>query len=382
MHSETDVLIIGAGIAGCTAAIALADQYRITLIDKKAEPMDRIGESLVPAARRIMRQLDLIQNQEEERDPTLWIRSPGMQSYWGSDKVRYIDHLFNPDGCVFNLDRGAFETFLRAQAVERGVKGLWPVAYYTSIYDDSKWKVIVRSDGPHSHAKTHCISARYVIDSSGRQSRFARSRKIRRDSLDNLITCWASMTDETNNKMSTISAGEKGWWYSASVPDSRRVMAYQTDIDLIDRRAFSDESYFVSLVKANKEMNFLFQRTAGPLHLRGSVSSNSTKLQKIAGKQWVALGDAAMSFDPLSSQGMFHAMASAMLLKDLINHYDCIRKPSVGNIELFQREYTSQMDRVWQQYLRHHSMYYRSEQRWKDRPFWKRRSEMQPVDSR
>src|SRR5690606_41851605 len=87
LHTETDVLVIGAGIAGCIAAISLSDRYRITLIDKLAGPVDRIGESLVPAARRILKKLNLLTD-VQDTNADLWIESPGMQSHWRSEERR------------------------------------------------------------------------------------------------------------------------------------------------------------------------------------------------------------------------------------------------------------------------------------------------------
>ncbi|WP_248290989.1 FAD-dependent oxidoreductase [Pseudoalteromonas arctica] len=63
---QTDVVIIGAGVAGCIAALALCDSYQVTLIDKSEMPEERIGECLAPAARRILQQLDLLTEFEHQ----------------------------------------------------------------------------------------------------------------------------------------------------------------------------------------------------------------------------------------------------------------------------------------------------------------------------
>jgi len=61
-------LIVGGGIAGCIAAISLIEFYEVTLIDKLAIPKEKIGESLAPAAQRILKKLNLLDDLEQETD--------------------------------------------------------------------------------------------------------------------------------------------------------------------------------------------------------------------------------------------------------------------------------------------------------------------------
>jgi 2-polyprenyl-6-methoxyphenol hydroxylase-like FAD-dependent oxidoreductase len=107
---ETDILIIGGGIAGCIAAISLVDSHRVILIDKLLEPKERIGESLAPTAQRILKQLNLLEGLEKGiAHEKIYQQNIGMQSYWGSNQVHIVDHLRNPDGFVKSLNRKAFE---------------------------------------------------------------------------------------------------------------------------------------------------------------------------------------------------------------------------------------------------------------------------------
>lgn len=370
---ETDILIIGAGIAGCTAAIALSDAYRVILIDRLAEPVDRIGESLAPAAIRILKKLQLWEDLRREADSSIFIQSHGMESYWGQDRVRIVDHLTNPDGFVLNLDRKAFEVFLRKKVLERGVLGLWPSIYESSSYDHGCWVVTTGPVPGLSHDSAYHIKAKFIIDASGRPSRFVRSRRLFRKQFDKLISCWALVTDYTEKRMSTITATENGWWYSAVVPGSRRVIAYQTDPDLIDRKSFTRLPAFLSALRESPIINDLLDKIDGQIEYHGIVGANSSRLHQLYGTQWVAIGDAAMSFDPLSAQGMFHAMASAMQLGDLLTRRDGIWITDEKYLRNLQSQYSTQMDRVWEQYRYHHNLYYGAEQRWGDCPFWRRR---------
>ena len=375
INPETDILIIGGGIAGCIAAISLADTHSVVLIDKLKEPNERIGESLAPAAQRILKELGLLEGMEQgaSSEERLYLKNIGMQSFWGSERVHIVDHLINPDGFVQSLNRKAFESYLRTSAIKKGVKCIWPAKLYNSNYEANCWNIAAKSDGQNNNQETYHIKAKFVIDATGRQAHFAKSLNVKRQSIDKLIACWGTMPNSLENRMSTISASENGWWYSAVIPGNKRIMAFQTDADLIDKKRIKEVDFFIALTKENKEMARILEETKSDLNFHGTVAANSTRLEQVAGQKWVALGDAAISFDPLSSQGMYNAMANAMQLTKLLLELNLIHEFNSEKEKDFQRIYTQQIDKVWNYYLQHKKMFYSTEMRWNTSPFWKRR---------
>lgn len=356
---KTDILIIGGGIAGCIAAISLVDHYQVTLIDKLPEPKDRIGESLAPAANRILNELDLLKDLEQH-SPPIFKQNLGMQSYWGSDQLQIVDHMRNPDGFVKSLNRRAFETYLRSKAEERGVKCVWGASLYSSFFEDEVWTIRIRSTDEIIRE----IDAKYVIDASGRQAHFARSIGIKRQVEDKLIACWVTLPNSEQNTMSTISSSQNGWWYTSVVPNGKRIVAFHTDSDLIEKSSLKTAESFIELAQENQYISALLAKEKGRIDFQGITAANSSKLFRTAGKQWAAIGDAAVSFDPLSSQGMFNAMASAMQLRGFIRE--------LGFTENLSNQHQYQMDQVWEHYLKHRSLFYNAERRWNSE-FWARR---------
>lgn len=367
-HIETDILIIGGGIAGCIAAISLIDTHTVTLIDKLAHPRERIGESLAPAAQRILKELDLLDDLHLHQEQ-LYIQNLGMQSYWGNDQVHIVDHLRNPDGLGKNLDRKGFEDYLRKTAQKRGVHCLWPTKLYHSTFEANQWLVTTTTNDQ----KEQLIKATFVIDATGRQSHFARSLGIKRIHLDKLMACWMTLPNTEVNKMSTITATQNGWWYTAVIPHNKRVIAFQTDADLMDKNTFRGLDSFLALAKENTQIATILENNKAPIQFHGTVAANSTRLAQVVGQQWAALGDAAISFDPLSSQGMFNAMANAMQLKKLLIESAIVHAHTTQKEEAFQKNYTQQITSIWDQYLYHKNTFYSAETRWKESPFWKRR---------
>ena len=107
---ETDVVIIGAGPAGATAALNLAPLRRVTVVERLAEPADRIGESLAPASRRLLTDMGLWDDFLEDGHAPCY----AARSAWGSPTPTERDSLADPDGHGWRLDRRRFEARLRA----------------------------------------------------------------------------------------------------------------------------------------------------------------------------------------------------------------------------------------------------------------------------
>jgi flavin-dependent dehydrogenase len=274
----------------------------------------------------------------------------------------------NPDGLGMNLDRKAFEMYLRQVAEARGVECVWPAHLFSCELHDDRWHCTAKSEDAN-----YSFTSKFVIDATGRSSYFSSKLGIKRKRYDKLISYWAYMSDQEENQMSTISAGRNGWWYTAVIPNKRRVIAYQTDSDLVDRAKIKSLGAFLSLARDNNKITRILERSNGDICFHGAVAANSSRLDKASGNQWAAIGDAAISFDPLSSQGMFHAMASAMQLKELITKHDIISNCNSNYMDNFKKEYNDQIDKIWEHYIQHKDLFYRQERRWMNSTFWKRR---------
>lgn len=393
IRNETDIAIIGAGLGGCIAALALAPHYSVTLIDKNASPPPRVGESLPPAAKRILSKLGLVDILNQGH-----VISHGMASYWGSEQVQMFDNLRNPDGMGWHVDRQVLEQALREAAKERGVKCCWPFELLSSklALSDSEsahWQLTLSSEKAHSTPDIP-LKAKVVIDATGRHCTFTRQQGIRRQQQDKLVSVWMTYCTSDKKQMSSIHPTPDGWWYCAPIPQLPRsseiriadgyagiprVMSYQTDSDLLDKAltrstANSTAQSTEALLNSAKAVPSLVAELASidvaTISHHGLVAANSSKLTNSQNKRWFAIGDAAMSFDPLSSQGMFNAMASAMQLCDLILEMGIDSEAAISDIA---NEFNLQLEQIWQHYEGHKRYYYAQEKRWIDQPFWQRR---------
>jgi flavin-dependent dehydrogenase len=92
----------------------------------------------------------------------------------------------------------------------------------------------------------------------------------------------------------------------------------------------------------------------------------SQRLEAAAGDGWIAAGDAAACFDPLTSMGIGHALCSGIqAARGVYCH--------LSGDGRTRSEYVASVQRNFNRYLNLRAHYYGLERRWADAPFWARR---------
>jgi len=324
----------------------------VVLLDREAAPADRIGETLPAAARRLLGALGLWESFLADGHLPCHAR----QSVWGGDEPVTMDSLFDPDGMGWRLDRRLFETRLRAAAVEAGATLLAPASVARVEREGAGWRL--EAGGTE-------IAARLLIDASGRGARLLRPWAGAQAKDCRLLCTWLHAPLRADAASITWSQSvEDGWWYSAPLPGGRRLLAFHTDADLARGEAGAGLASRALATPALAELVAdadLAQ--ASPARI---CAAHGARLASAAGPGWLAVGDAAMSFDPLSSQGLFHALYTGM------KGGEAAARLLAGDGEA-GAAFAAALEPVWDAYLSHRAIYYGMERRWPDAPFWRRR---------
>jgi len=226
---EVDVLIVGAGPAGASAALSLAPTRTVALTDLDSSSRPRIGESLPPAARRLFNDMGLWESFQSQGHSPCY----GNRSVWGSAQPIETDFLRDPDGHGWHIDRARFDLWLRGIAVDRGAIFLSPGRLNSIEWDGRSWRAKAGTDEGDIE-----LIARVVIDAGGRASPVARSLGARRKLADKLVCSWVSGKARPIHRsagFTYVEAAEDGWWYAAPLAGGRRVLAFHTDSDLPTR---------------------------------------------------------------------------------------------------------------------------------------------------
>ena len=152
-------------------------------------------------------------------------------------------------------------------------------------------------------------------------------------------------------------------WYSALLADGRLALAFMTDGDLLDRNA-----WYLGLERTRETRARVEGHGYAIEEAPRILPAETSRLDDILGDNWLALGDAAAAYDPLSSHGIGSAMGSGFYaghaIADLLAGHT---EAGLAYLDVLRNAYGGCLDLQKQHYA--------SERRWPDAPFWRRRHE-------
>ncbi|WP_079110362.1 tryptophan 7-halogenase [Streptomyces roseifaciens] len=371
---QADAAVAGSGPAGAVAALVMARAgYRVLLLDDGGHSSPRagqagfkIGESLPPAARPLLRDLGLLDGFLAAGHP----RSTGIYSAWGSEELHGRSHLFDPYGHGWHLDRLRFDAFLRDAAVAAGAE-----LRRATVLDQLGRRLIVRERGTATVTELHC---RWTVDATGRRCVIGRRHGHRRRQ-DRLVTAYTVFRDrhpadqhrehrEDVEARTLVEAAPHGWWYTTRIP-AGRLVAYLTDPDLADPSLRTPQGFWRGVARTGHVYRRLEGYDPASAPVPCWAPAHGLQLSPAAGPGWVAAGDAALAFDPLSSQGILTALHTGARAGQTVAA--CLADAGRTADEL--ADYTEFLEGIAAAYRRHHAYAYDQEQRWPSSPFWRRR---------
>jgi flavin-dependent dehydrogenase len=355
------VIVLGAGPAGASAAVALADKGVDTLlVDPRPHTGWQLGEGLPAAAGEHLRSLGVW----EAFRGAGHLPCTQFVSCWGAAEPAYRSAIVDAHGPSWQVERRRFDEMLVTAARTAGADGPVPWRLTGIRRGPPRWLLRCVDDGT-----VRVVPADFVIDGTGRRSCFARLLGLPRR-VDSSVVCAAGLLDDPDpdDGSSLVETVEDGWWYASRVPGGRLVVAKFTDAAISGRQGLRRVSEWsrqlgrTRLTRARAGWPGL--RLRAPLRI---AAAGSSALDSPAATGWLAVGDAACAHDPLSSRGLHDALATG------IAGADAVALTLDGAVEAAGR-YADTVSAGYRRYLRELAWFYAEERRFPAAQFWRSRA--------
>ena len=357
MAQSFDVLVAGGGPAGSATALHLSRRgFSVALIEQSRYEGPRVGETLPPLTRQRLTELGVW----ERFLASCPLQSYGIRSAWESSFARHHDFIQHPHGCGWHVDRARFDAMLADAAANAGAELFLCAHVKSATMTGGQCQLEIVYDRESVN-----VAGRVLVDATGRKALLAGQLGSQAYVADRLIGAVTFCIQSEPAQWALIEAVEAGWWYSAPLPAARMVFAYMTDSDLWNADAWQELIELAPLT---------FER-AGCKHIPPPsmvVSAGSLVRRPVVGPNWIATGDAALAFDPLSGQGVLKSIETGSRCAEAIAGHLAGDASALG-------AYDNWVQETYDAYLSERRQFYGSVQRWPTSQFWKRR---QSADER
>lgn len=321
LRDDFDVVVIGAGPSGAAAALRLGELgHRVGIVERARFPRPHVGICLSDESLDLLAHLGL----KEPFEAGKFWRRKVTHVNWGKGGAREV----NQNG--FHVDRGRLDQALLERACQAQAVLFQPARVVNGSFRDTEgWILDLDRDGLESR-----VRARFLVDAGGRHSALRGPRTRDTEPLLALHADWRFDTAPRADGL--IEACDVGWlWFAQTHRDQGSMTLF------LDPRA-SDE-----LTKSNLKAWYLDRlacfSTAEWLDAGYMISqvkacdATSSHAAEPLTDRFVRVGDAAMTVDPLASQGVHLALLSGLQASIVVN--TILREPRNADFaEDFYRE--------------------------------------------
>lgn len=236
--------------------------------------------------------------------------SPGLLSFWGDAPVAdpLADHVLDTGLMV---DRNRLSAALRRRARAAGTQILERTVLARAVRHprgDSWGVTLVGASASRD------VRSRFLVDATGRAAAVAGLLGVKPRMLDTLLAITldcCSTTEADEPLMNVLEAVPEGWWL-ASAGAGVHQLQLATDSEIAALAGFTSIDRLMKVLAAAPAV---MQRLVLADHVGQprALAAHTQVLPRTAGPGWLAIGEAALAFDPLVCCGLEFALSSAEL---------------------------------------------------------------------
>ena len=331
-----DVIIIGGGPSGSTAASFLAEYgHKVLLLEKEKFPREHIGESLIPASYPTLERLGVLNDLKKisPRKPGVhFINSDGInQSLWC-----FKNALKDESYLSFHVKRSLFDKLLLDNSRKKGAEVKEEITVKNVILDNPNG--IVEVIAIDNNAKQHVFNAKFLIDASGLSTFLGSKLGVKKPVKDlDRVAVWSHWSNAKFDiplqqgaiKIIYLGGNEKkGWVWVIPISSNNLSVGVVVNNSYLKKEkeriqnskpnADWKHDFYMSEIEDSPELKKILSE-ANISHKVQINGDYSYYCETKYGTNFAMIGDAGAFLDPIFSSGIFVGMYSAELVADALH---------------------------------------------------------------
>lgn len=329
-----DVLVIGGGPAGSTAATKLVEQgWQVIQLEKAHHPRFHIGESLLPMNLPLLEELGVLDQIE-----AIGIRKYGAEfdsMYHGRQSVYYFGKALDKNyPYAYEVKREQFDEILFRNAARKGVdtrEGM-QVIDVTRHADHSS--TVIAKDPQGQRFSFH---TRFLVDASGRDTFLAKQLGIKRRNKDHNSAAIFGHFKQVERRQGKDEGNislcwfEHGWFWMIPFKDGEVSVGAVCWPYYLASRKTSPEQFLRDTIALCPPVANRMQQAELVSEVT-ATGNYSYKADHMAGEGYIMVGDAFAFVDPVFSSGVLLGMTSGKEGAKVVN--TLLREPHRAGREI------------------------------------------------
>ena len=338
-----DLIVIGGGPGGSTVATLVVEQgCRVLLLERDAEPKFKIGESLIPATYWTFKRLGMLEKLRTSHFPQKYSVQFYSRTGKGSSPFYFFQTNPHESAVTWQVLRSEFDQMLLDNAKEKDVEVRRGVSVREVLFEgDTATGVVIQ--GANGIRET--LNATVIVDSTGQRSLIGKQLNLNTTEpnlkMASLFTHYeGGYRDEGIDEGATLilhTEEKDSWFWSIPLPYNRMSIGVVGELDYLlqnrrapDGRLDAQKIFTEELEKCPALKHRL--EDAKQLFPIQTTKDFSYRASRIAGNNWVLVGDAFGFLDPVYSTGLFLALKSGEMAADAI--IEAFRKDDFSEAQL------------------------------------------------